>query len=232
MPHADRFLSIRRDPFSHELLARGGDPEAHSLLQRTGFVPVMRVHEMYHRAPANLAQAEEDRLATKGVARLRSARYHVECDAAFDTDDRPTHHLPLGASVAHLAESIRAATTTEEVTDALTELTATHDGILAALNDVLVSLAEFHEGLGEAADPHIARRLRYLADERLGVITSDLPHTRNALADRHATHPGRSICTEEVPPTEHERSTVCACPPPPRTLPAPPPPPVAATMRR
>ncbi|WP_429638738.1 hypothetical protein [Streptomyces auratus] len=92
--------------------------------------------------------------------------------------------------------------------------------------------AEFHEGLGDAADPHIARRLRYLADERLGVIRSDLSHTRNDLADRHVPHPGRSICTEQVPANERERSAVCACPPPPRTVPAPPPPPVAAAMRR
>ena len=27
---------------SREVLARGGDPEAHSILQRTGFVPVVR----------------------------------------------------------------------------------------------------------------------------------------------------------------------------------------------
>ncbi|MFI0711336.1 hypothetical protein ACH4SK_11880 [Streptomyces inhibens] len=232
MPRADRFLNIRRDPHSEEVLARGGDPEAHSLLQRAGFVPVVRAHETYHRAPTDLAQHDEARLGTEGVARLRSAGYHVDCDKGFDTDDRPVHYLPLGASVAHLAERIREATTTDEVANALTELTAPHNGVLAALDDVLGALAEFHEGLGDAADPHIARRLRYLADARLAVITSDLSHTRNALADRHAPHPGRSTCTEQVPANEHERSAVCACPPPPRTVPAPPPPPVAAAMRR
>ncbi|MFD9967739.1 hypothetical protein ACFWYA_06075 [Streptomyces sp. NPDC059011] len=88
---------------------------------------------------------------------------------------------------------------------------------------MLVATAEFHDGLGDAADPHIARRLRYLADERLSIIRSDLAHTRNALSDRPAAHPGRSTCTQEVPASEPERSAVCACPPPARTVPAPPP---------
>ncbi|MBT2509196.1 hypothetical protein J7I98_25595 [Streptomyces sp. ISL-98] len=231
MPLADRLLDIRRDPHSDELLARGGDPEAHSVLQRAGLVAVVRVHETYHRAPTGLAQDEETRLATEAVARLRSAGYHVDCDEDFDSGSRPASYLPLGASVAHFAERIREATTTDEAADALTELTATHDGILTALGEILTAVAEFHDGLGEAADPYIARRLRYLADEHLHAIRTDLSATRNALADRHAPHPGRSTCAEEVPATERERSAVCACPPPPRTLPAPPPP-VAAGLRR
>ncbi|MFD6457399.1 hypothetical protein [Streptomyces roseolus] len=83
--------------------------------------------------------------------------------------------------------------------DALTELTAAHDGIVTALGEVLVATADFHDGLGQASDPYTARRLRYLADEHLRVLRSDLTHTRDALADRHAPHPGRSTCTEEVP---------------------------------
>ncbi|KOT61541.1 MULTISPECIES: hypothetical protein [Streptomyces] len=234
MPRADRFLTVRRDPHSEEVVARGGDPPAHSILQRAGLVPVVRVHETYHRAPAGLAPAEESCLATAAVARLRTAGYHVDCDAGCDTDARTVSYLPLGASVAHLAERIRIATTTDEATDALTELTAAHDGVLAALGDMLTATAEFHEGLsdlGDATDPHIARRLRYLADERLGIIRTDLCDTRNALADRHTPHPGRSTCTEQVPATERERSAVCACPPPPRTVAAPPPA-VAARLRR
>ncbi|MFD3910068.1 hypothetical protein [Streptomyces sp. NPDC058603] len=232
MPLADRFLDIRRDPHSDEVLARGGDPEAHSILQRTGFVPVVRVHETYHRAPTGFAEDEESRLATEAVARLRSAGYHVDCDENFSTDALPPSYLSLGSSVAHLAERIRQATTTDEAADALTELTAAHDGVLAALHEVLTATAEFHDGLGAAADPHIAQRLRYLADDRLHIIRTDLSDTRNALADRHAPHPGRSTCTEEVPAAERERSAVCACPPPPRTVPALPPPPVAAGLRR
>ncbi|MCC2275576.1 hypothetical protein LKL35_09095 [Streptomyces sp. ET3-23] len=232
MPLADRVLTIHRDPHSQEVLARGGDIEAHSLLQRAGFIPVVRVHESYHRAPTGLDEHDETRLATEAVARLRAVGYHVDCDAGFDTDRRPARDLPLGAAVAQFAERIRQATTTDEAADALTELTASHDGILAAIDQVLTATAEFHDGLGDAADAHIARRLRYLAEERLHVIRTDLAHTRDALADRHAPHPGRSTCTEQVPAHERERSAVCACPPPPRTAPVAPPPPVAARMRR
>ncbi|MEV6007354.1 hypothetical protein AB0M29_11150 [Streptomyces sp. NPDC051976] len=231
MPRTDRFLDIRRDPHSGELLARGGDCEAHSVLQRAGFVAVARVHERYHRVPTGLAEDDESRLAADAVGRLRAAGYHVDCDEDFDTDASPASYLPLGSSVAHLAQRIREATTTDEVADALTELTAAHDGILVALREVLIATAEFHEGLEGAADHHVARCLRYLEEWRVRSVLSELSATRNALADRHAPHPGRSPCTGQVPATEGERSAVCACPPPPRTPPAPPPP-VAAVLRR
>ncbi|MGW3692341.1 hypothetical protein ACWD6U_00420 [Streptomyces sp. NPDC005149] len=45
MTLATRFLDIRRDPHSAEVLARGGDSEAHSVLQRAGFIAVVRVHD-------------------------------------------------------------------------------------------------------------------------------------------------------------------------------------------
>ncbi|MET9564741.1 hypothetical protein [Streptomyces tauricus] len=233
MPRTSRYLAIRRDPHSNELLARGGDSEAYSILQRAGFIPVVRLHETYHRVPTGLADDDASSLATNAVARLRAVGYLVDCDAGFDTDARPASFLPLGASVAHLAERLRNATTTEEAADALTELTASHDGILTALQEVLTATAEFHDGLGQPADPHTARRLRYLADEHLDIIRTDLIHTRNTLADRHCPHPGRSACTEKVPATEHEQSAVCACPPAPspRTLPAPPPPGAAGPHR-
>ncbi|MFF7290763.1 hypothetical protein [Streptomyces griseorubiginosus] len=231
MPRTDRSLDIRRDPHSDELLAHGGDSEAHGILQRAGFVAVVRLHETYHRAPTGLAEDDESRLATDAVARLQAAGYHVDCPPDFDTDARPASYLPLGSSVAHLAGRLRDATTTDEAADALTELTAAHDGILAALEEVLTATAEFHDGLGQPAGPYTARRLRYLADEHLHIIRTDLAHTRNALADRHALHPGRNTCTGKVPATERERSAVCACPPPPRTVPTPPPP-AATGLRR
>ncbi|MFH9071459.1 hypothetical protein [Streptomyces alboflavus] len=227
MAIADRNLTLQRDVHSGEVLARGGDPEAHSILERTGFVPVVRVHERYHRLPTGLDEAEEERLATRAVARLRAVKYDVDCDAAFETERREAHYLPIGALVAHQAERIRQATTTEEVADALTELTAAHDGVLAALDDVLTATIEFHMGLGGAADIATAGRLRYLAEGRLGVIRSDLAGVRADLADRHEPHPQRSVCSAEVGPTEREASAVCGCPPPSRTTPAPSPPPAS-----
>ncbi|MFJ3656515.1 hypothetical protein ACIQJX_00375 [Streptomyces griseoviridis] len=98
MPRSDRFLDIRRDPHSDELLARGGDSEAHSVLQRAGFIAVVRVHETYHRAPTGLTEDDESRLATDAVAHLRVAGYHVDCDEDINTGSRPANYLPLGSS--------------------------------------------------------------------------------------------------------------------------------------
>ncbi|WP_308303831.1 hypothetical protein [Streptomyces sp. CB02959] len=215
---ADRFITLGRDTHSGEVLARGGDPEAHSILQRTGFIPVVRLHQTYHRLPTSLDEAEENRLATRAVARLRAVSYHVEADDAFDTDLREAHYLPLGSQIAHLAEQIREATTTDEVADTLTELTATHDGVLTALGQVLAATAEFYQNLGQSPDPYTAKRLHYLADHRLGVIWSDLAHMRNDLADRHQAHPQRRACTAEVSPGEREASATYACPPTPPRL--------------
>ncbi len=201
MPLADRFLTIHRDPHSEEVLARSGDVEAHSVLQRAGFIPVVRVHESYHRAPTGLDEDDERRLATEAVARLRAVGYHVDCDEDFDTDRRPARDLPLGASVAQVAERIHQATTTQEVAAALTELTASHDGILAAIDQILTATASFHDGLGDPADAHIARRLRYLADEHLHVIRTDLAHTRDALADRTPRTPAAAPAPNRSPPT-------------------------------
>ncbi|MEV0259022.1 hypothetical protein AB0H82_32755 [Streptomyces sp. NPDC050732] len=230
MAIADRYLTLQRDVHSGEVLARGGDPEAHSILERTGFIPVVRVHEHYHRLPTGLDEAEEERLATRAVARLRTVRYHVACDQAFETELREAHYLPLGASVAHQAERIRQATTTEEVADALTELTAPHDGVLAALDDVLAATIEFHLSLGGPSDIATAARLRYLSEGRLDVIRADLAAIRADLADladRHEPHPQRSVCSAEVGPHEREASAVCGCPPPPLTTTASSPPPTA-----
>lgn len=214
MALADRLLTLRCDVHSGEVLARGGDPEAHSILERTGFVLVTRLHERYHRLPTGLHEAEEQQIATRAVARLRAVGYHVDCDEAFDTDRREPYELPLGAQVAHLAERLREAATTDEAADVLTELTATHDGVLTALGDVLIAAADFYDGLGQPSDRHTAKRLRYLADERLQIVRSDLAHTRTELADRHAPHPARRPCTAETGPGETEASAVCACSPP------------------
>ncbi|MFI7174673.1 hypothetical protein [Streptomyces spororaveus] len=236
MALAHRLLTIRRDPHSGEVLAHGGDPEAHSILQRTGFVPVVRLHETYHRLPAGLDHAEETRLATRAVSRLQAVGYDLGADPAFATERREPHYLTLGAQVANLATRIREAETTEEVSEALTELTATDDGILPALAEVLSATADFYQDLGRSSDPYSAGRLRYLATERLGVIASDLRAIRNELADRHAAHPHRSPCPQEVAGDEREKSAACPCPAPARipTTPSTPAaaPPAPASRRR
>ncbi|MFJ9058455.1 hypothetical protein [Streptomyces sp. NPDC102409] len=90
--------------------------------------------------------------------------------------------------------------------------------MLIALSEVLTAAATFYSDLGQAPDPHTAKRLQYLVEHRLRVIWSDLTHMRNDLADRHQDHPHRRACAAEVGPDESEASAVCACPPPPPRL--------------
>ncbi|MFF0448019.1 hypothetical protein ACFYT4_16690 [Streptomyces sp. NPDC004609] len=184
IPLADRFLTLRRDPHSEEVLARGGGPDAHGILERAGFVPVVRVHEAYHRLPTGLGTNEETRLATRAVARLRSAGIPMECDRAFDTDAREIADLSLGAQVGNLAASIHRVTSSDEVAEVLAEVTAAYDGILAGLADVLVATADFHQDLGGPADGPMAKRLRYLAAHGLGTVAAALRGIRGDLADR------------------------------------------------
>ncbi|MEV0470687.1 hypothetical protein [Streptomyces prunicolor] len=128
MPSADRFLTVHRDPHSAEVLARGGDGEAHSVLERAGFVPVVRLHETYHRAPTGQDPGAENQLATEAVARLRAAGYHIDCDEDFATDHRPARYPTLGSSVARLADRHaphpRRSTCTGEVPDGERERSA------------------------------------------------------------------------------------------------------------
>ncbi|MGW5679697.1 hypothetical protein ACWEV4_32255 [Streptomyces sp. NPDC003860] len=220
MSLAHRFLTLQRDEHSGEVLARGGDPQAHGVLERSGFVPVARAHELYHRLPAGLEPDEERRLAIRTVAQLRAAGCPLQCDPDFETEAREAHYLPLGAQVANLADDIRSATTSDEVADVLAEVTAAYDGLLAGLFEVLTATADFHQDLGGPVDGPMAERLRYLAIHRLEVVAADLRSIRADLANRRQSHPRRSVCGGEVPETEREASAVCVCPPPP-AAPAP-----------
>lgn len=189
MALSDRHIELRRDPHSGEVLAHGGDPEAHSILQRAGFVHILRRHEQYHRLPTGLDQAAEETLATAAVSALRSVGYWVACDATFDTDQRTSHYLPLGAQVAALSDQLRRASTTQDAAAVLTELTASHDGVLAGLAQVLASAGEFLETLDQDSDRQTAATVRGLSGHHLAVITAQLHQLRNALTDRHEDPP-------------------------------------------
>ncbi|MEU8617338.1 hypothetical protein [Streptomyces sp. NPDC048623] len=225
MALSDRHIDLRRDPHSGEVLAHGGDPEAHSILQRNGFIHVLRQHEQYHRAPTGLDNTAEETLATAAVSALRSVGYWVACDAPFDTDQHTEHYLPLGARVAALADNLRRATTTQDAAAVLTELTAAHDGALAGLGQVLGAVDEFFETLDRSDDRHTAATVRGLAGHHLAIVATQLHRLRNELADRHEDHPTRRPCPSEVADNEREASVHCPCPVttlPPRP-PAPPP---------
>ncbi|MFE5298117.1 hypothetical protein [Streptomyces sp. NPDC056632] len=197
----DRRIDLRRDPHSGGALAHGGDAEAHSILQRTGFIHVIRQLGNYHRTPTGLDQAAADALATAAVSALRSAGYWVACDEPFDTDQHTAHRLPLGAQVAALADDLREATTTQDAAAILTELTAAHDGVLAALAQVLDAAAEFFETLDPHFDRHTASVVRGLNGHHLAIVATEVHRLRNELADRHEAHPARRSCpTSALPP--------------------------------
>ncbi|WP_327255383.1 hypothetical protein [Streptomyces sp. NBC_01244] len=224
MPLTARIVHIGRDPHSDEVLARGGDAEAESLLERSGFIPVHRGHDRFHRLPRGLEQDEQVRRARRAVAVLKAVGYAPQHDPEFASDVRLVYDLSLGARVAGLAEHIRAARHSQWVTAVITELVTPADGVLPAVTEVLHSTADFLQGLGEEADPAHADRIRHLADQ-LSVITTEVGAYRNLLADRHTDHPLRPACTG-VDPLEAEASVTCSCPP------APPPPPTSARRTR
>ncbi|MFE0116504.1 hypothetical protein ACFWZA_00110 [[Kitasatospora] papulosa] len=64
----------------------------------------------------------------------------------FDTAPYQVSYLPLGSSVSHVGERIHEASTTEEAAEALIELTAAHDGLLAALGGIFTATTDFHDG--------------------------------------------------------------------------------------
>ncbi len=212
MALADRILDLRRDVHSGEVLARGGDPEAHSILQRAQFLPVERAHDRYHRLPAGLDEAEEVRLGQRAVARLEAVGYRITCDEEFATSLREPYYLPIGASVLYLAKLIREAPGTEEIADALAELVAAHDGVLVGVSEVLTATADAVQHLDQ--DSSLAATLRLLTDQA-HVVRSGLQRARTDLADRRVPLPGNRPCTAQIDPQEREKSAACPCPPPP-----------------
>ncbi|MFJ6783594.1 hypothetical protein [Streptomyces yangpuensis] len=179
MPLTARIVPIGRDPHSDEVRARGGDAEAESILQRSGFFPA--------------------------VALLGAVGYAAQHDPDFAPDVHALHELTIGAQVADLAKRIRVAEHSEAATAAISELVAPDDGILPAVTEVLRCTADLLQGLGDEADPAHADRVRHLADQ-LSVITTEVGAYRDLLADRHtptlsARHAPESIPWKLKPPS-------------------------------
>ncbi|MER7750913.1 hypothetical protein [Kitasatospora sp. NPDC097643] len=163
---------------------------AESALHRAGFIPVVRIHETHHRLPAAMVDPGERRVAvTRAVDYLRSAGYRFTCPADLIDHSLPPA-LPPARSLAQVSETIAEAGHTREAVDALSELTAPGDGVLDQTVAVLQETASWWEGLGGAADPHYAARLRYIADMADGYVR-EIRAMRGDLADRHAAHPNR-----------------------------------------
>ncbi|WP_405361936.1 hypothetical protein OG535_29180 [Kitasatospora sp. NBC_00085] len=168
---------------------------AESLLHRAGFVPVVRIHESHHRLPAAMTDPGERQEALgRALDLLRSEGYGY----AFPADLLPAPPRPavttltdqLSSALAQTGQTIEQAGHTQEVVEALSGLTAPGDGILDRVIGVLDQTASWWEGLGGAADPHYAARLRYIAEQADGYV-QEIRAMRGDLADRHAPHPGR-----------------------------------------
>ncbi|MFD5877510.1 hypothetical protein [Streptomyces yangpuensis] len=176
-------VTVARDIDTGRISACGGDGLAHGILERTFFLS--EVHgATSHRMSPTVLPTDQAAVAQLAVARLQAAGYQVEADAECATPTTQDRYVTDGRSIANLAAAIRDAASPAEVSDRLEEVTAAHDGILAALDQLLHSLAAVYDGLGGPADRHVAARMRYLAEHRLGPITADLLHTRAELADR------------------------------------------------
>ncbi|MFB6477458.1 hypothetical protein ACFCXF_03235 [Streptomyces virginiae] len=187
-------VTVARDIDTGRIIARGGDGLTHGILERTFFL--REVHgTTWHRMSPTVLPSDQAAVAQLAVARLQAARYRVEADAEYATETTQDRYVTDGRSIANLAAAIRDAASPAEVSDRLEEVTAAHDGILAALEQLLHSLAAVYDGLGGPADRHIAARMRFLAEHRLGPITTDLLHTRAELADRSTApaRPGTSL---------------------------------------
>ncbi|MFF2142218.1 hypothetical protein [Kitasatospora sp. NPDC058190] len=162
---------------------------AESVLHRAGFVPVVRVHETYHRLPVAMVAPDERRAAvTRAVDHLQANGYAFACPAELLDPGLPPA-LPPTRSLAQVTEAIAEAGHTREVVEALSELTAPGDGVLDQVVGTLHETASSWEGLGGASDPHYAARLRYIATVAEGYV-QEIRAMRGDLADRHTAHPG------------------------------------------
>ncbi|MGX1759924.1 hypothetical protein ACWIG5_23955 [Streptomyces lydicus] len=220
-------VSIEREPHTDEALARGGDDRAAGILQRCGFVPVGRVHDSYHRLPLALDKDEQVLHAARAAGLLTSHGYTVTTDPEFAPSRQTFAYVTLGQQVAAVAERIDRATHTQDVAEALTEITASYDGVLDGARTCLDTAASWVEELGDAADPARAGRLRQLAGY-LDHVRWDLAGMRDELAERHIGHPTRTACPG-IDDNEREASVTCSCP---LTPPRPPTPPATHPPRR
>lgn len=119
----------------------------------------------------------------------------------FDTAPYQVSYLPLGSSVSHVVERIHEASTTEEAAEALIELTAAHDGILAALDGILTATAtaDFHDG--PARQPTLTSRGGSTSPTSIcasSAPTSPTPATRSPAGTNHT--PAAASAPEKSPP--------------------------------
>ncbi|MFI7102736.1 hypothetical protein ACIBK8_25645 [Streptomyces sp. NPDC050161] len=135
------YVTISRDPRTQLVVAIGGTGQAAGILQTTGhFVPDSGLRGPYHRQPHNLPVDQQRQGATAAAHALTVAGFSVHLDPSLNT-----LHAPGGDREAalryldQLAERAGAAADEREVAAVLTEIAATHDGLLHKTVRVLIA---------------------------------------------------------------------------------------------
>lgn len=168
---------------------------ADAVLHRAGFVAEVTHRGRFHHLPAGMIDPVEQRhTVTRAVDMLGAEgfAYAVEADLLDRSlSVRTDHGMSLGDRLAHLAQSLSEAGHSSQAVAVLSELTAPGDGVLDRLAEALDATADWWEGLGEAADPLYADRLRRI-NQQIGVSFLEIKNLRNTLADRHTAHPRRA----------------------------------------
>jgi hypothetical protein len=177
-----------RQPSSTFAQVNAADP----VLHRAGFVSTVTPRGRFHHLPAGMTDPVEQRRAvTRAVDMLITEGFAYTCEAELLDPSLPLstgHEIVLGDQLGQLTRSLSQAGHTSEAVAALSELTAPGDGVLDRLAEALAATADWWEGLGEAADPLYADRLRRI-NQNMGVSILEIQALRNELADRHTQHP-------------------------------------------
>jgi hypothetical protein len=165
---------------------------ADAALHRAGFVSVVTHGGRFHHLPTGMTDpVEQHHAVTRAFDALQSEGFDVSCDPGLLDSGLPVrtgHEMTLGDRLGHLTGSISRAGHTSQAVAALSELTAPGDGVLDRLTEALDATADWWEGLGEAADPLYAARLRRI-NQQMSISIQAIQNLRNTLADRHTAHP-------------------------------------------
>ncbi|MEI5100899.1 hypothetical protein RB200_23155 [Streptomyces sp. PmtG] len=89
------------------------------------------MHQHYHRPVTGLDETKEKRLFAQAVARPRTVDCLVACGEVFESGPREPCYFPLGTSVAHQGRPHSPGDHHRRGHGALSDLTASHDGVLA-----------------------------------------------------------------------------------------------------
>ncbi|WP_435178156.1 hypothetical protein [Actinacidiphila sp. bgisy145] len=165
---------------------------ADAVLHRAGFVAEVTHHGRVHHLPFGMTDPVEQRRAVTRAVDMLSAEgfaYAVEADLLDNSTPVPTdNEVNLGDRLAHLTQTLSQAGHTSQAVAVLSELTAPGDGVLDQVTNILDATADWWEGLGEAADPLYADRLRRI-NQQMSVSVLEIKNLRDTLADRHTPHP-------------------------------------------